>query len=208
MTLGFKQFFPWHTKANPAPTYFREKILAGVGKQIVDFTADGYPIIQDIDPRFPLYKDIAIDFNSKGEVTKDEKTLVQYNPKLHTIREGNRWKVGDLMHMAYGVRTKNYQQFNKDIPELARVKSVQNIEIFFFDCAESNIMSATINIDGNQKWSGWVNLKTGVNDCSEFDRAFIEKIAINDGFSDSKDFFRWFNKDFSGQLIHWTALRY
>jgi len=27
MILGFKQYFPWHTDKNPAPTNFREKII-------------------------------------------------------------------------------------------------------------------------------------------------------------------------------------
>jgi hypothetical protein len=35
-----------------------------------------------------------------------------------------------------------------------------------------------------------------------------EQLAINDGFETVEHFFRWFNEDFSGKIIHWTDLRY
>jgi len=136
MVLGFKQKFPWGE-----PTYFREKILAGVGYG---------PIVS--------------------------------LPKIHTIRAGNRWRAGDKIHMAYGVRTKNYEQFNKGIPELAFVKSVQKIEMWWD-------RSLYILIDGKY-----------------FED--METLSINDGFNDVMDFQKWFNKKFTGQIIHWTNFRY
>lgn len=157
MVLGFKQFFPWHTEKNPAPTYFKEKILASVDD--VWSTKDG-------------------SFKARN--------ISLYHPKLHTIRAGSRWKAGDILHMAYGVRTKNYQQFNKGIPELERVKSVQKIEIIrdpYFGCI--------IQVDNRQ-----------------LGMAEIVDLITNDGFESPDDFLKWFSKDFTGYLIHWTDLKY
>lgn len=188
MTLGFKEFFPWSTKDNPAPTYFREKILASAGYMWLTMIypqGKGKPVIE------------GESFAKKG--------CILHQKKLHTIRAGSRWKAGDIMHMAYGVRTKNYQQFNKGIPELERVKSVQKIEIKYLTPSEKKSMEGTsyynpeIYIDG------------------KFFRNY-NMIAINDGFTNDPDlrygkdaveyFLRWFSKDFTGQIVHWTDLRY
>lgn len=157
MILGFKQYFPWHTEKNPAPTYFKEKIYAGV-------------------PSLRNQKMPEQWFPGAGELA----LTLTLDPKIHTFREGNRWKAGDLMHMAYGVRTKNYQQFNKSMPELQRAKSVQKIEIIrdpHFGCI--------IQVDNRQ-----------------LGMAEIVDLITNDGFDNSDDFLKWFKKDFVGQIVH------
>jgi len=110
-----------------------------------------------------------------------------YSPKIHTIRTGTRWKAGTKIHMAYGVRTKHYEQFNKYIPELEECISVQNIEMKL----DPGCLLVTVCVDGRFLGLGE-----------------IEKLAINDGFDDINDFFEWFNGDFTGQIIHWTNFRY
>ena len=50
-------------------------------------------------------------------------------PKIHTIRAGSRWHQGMSIQMAYGVRTKKYDQFNKGIEGLQICTGVQNIKI-------------------------------------------------------------------------------
>ena len=90
------------------PTYFREKIILGstgakpCTKVLCDFTEGFHKFAK-----------------------------IEIYPKLHTIRldPHNRWKAGRSIQMAYGVRTKNYNNFNKGIPELETCVSVQNIEI-------------------------------------------------------------------------------
>lgn len=145
MILGFKKKFPWGK-----PTYFKEKILAGVGRG---------PIVS--------------------------------MPKIHTIRKGGRWDVGDTIHMAYGVRTKGYEQFNRMLPDLTKVKSVQKIEMDWSKTSTSmaNGPLLRIKIDG---------------------KVFMNHLVLsrNDGFDSYDDFRRWFNKDFKGQIIHWTDFRY
>jgi len=36
----------------------------------------------------------------------------------------------------------------------------------------------------------------------------IEQLAINDGFNDIHDFFRYFDKQFIGEILHFTSLKY
>lgn len=36
----------------------------------------------------------------------------------------------------------------------------------------------------------------------------ILELAVNDGFDSDEKFFKWFDKDFDGWLIHWTDKRY
>ena len=105
--------------------------------------------------------------------------------KKHTIREDahNRWKEGMKMHMATGVRTKKYNQFNEDT-----CKSIQEIEII----RTSDYLEKTIiKIDGR-------NLTQDE----------VQQLAWNDGFDNLIDFWMWFADGFKGKIIHWTEMRY
>jgi uncharacterized protein YqfB (UPF0267 family) len=105
--------------------------------------------------------------------------------KIHTIREDahNRWKIGMKMHMATGVRTKNYNQFQE-----MKCMSIQGIEI----TRVSDYLNDTIvTVDGRKLI------------LSE-----IQQLAWNDGFENLIDFWMWFDKDFKGKIIHWTDFRY
>lgn len=133
-------------------------------------------------------------------------------PKIHTIRQGNRWKSGNSIQMATGVRTKNYFQFNGDGIGLDICKKVQSIEIFrvddlprslYDDCVyvvdvyceplkETFQMSYRVQVDGR-----FLKVEE------------IRQLSINDGFVNPEEMFDWFgNKDFQGQLIHWTDAVY
>lgn len=108
-----------------------------------------------------------------------------YVPKKHTIRHGKRWFAGRKLHLAIGVRTKNYLQFNKNIKGLEVCKSVQDIKITHQGGA------MYVEVDGKHLPSDKV-----------------KELAINDGFDTLEDFMEWFNTDFEGQIIHWTDLKY
>ena len=164
MTLGFKQKFPWGE-----PTYFREKILAGVG--IVSINGDNI---------------------SDGPIMKDG-----FKPKIHTIRAGNRWKTGNKIHMAYGVRTKKYDQFNKGITELETCISTQTIKLWITGSL------GQYKEDGKREEIIYLN--------AVVDGKIIQQpklLVHNDGFDSIYQFARWFNEPFEGQLIHWTNFRY
>lgn len=108
-------------------------------------------------------------------------------PKTHTIRKGRRWKAGDKIHMATGVRTPKYTQFNKGLAGLDTVISVQEIQI-------KNMFNDRdgIFVDGRK-----------------LDDKEIILLAMNDGFNSVDELWDWFPmQDFEGQIIHWTSLKY
>jgi predicted patatin/cPLA2 family phospholipase len=113
--------------------------------------------------------------------------------KIHTIREDkfDRWprflknKRMPKIHMATGVRTKKYNCFAKKF-----VQSIQKIEIHWI-VADERMKVPNIYVNGK-------NLNS----------LEIFAIAVNDGFESTEQFFKWFNKDFTGKIIHWTDFRY
>lgn len=116
--------------------------------------------------------------------------LAGFKPKLHTIRSGKKWKPNKIIHMAVGVRTSNYKQFNKGLHSLSVCKGVQYVEIIW-------------QKKGGKKYPEiFVDKKKIVN------KKKLELIAINDGFESINDFFKWFNEDYKGKIIHWTDLKY
>lgn len=108
--------------------------------------------------------------------------------KIHTIRddEHDRWKPGMTMHMATGVRTKNYNQFHTAI-----VISVQRILIY------------------PTPWEMIVIWDGDTHTCLCEDN--IKLLAKHDGFDSTALFWLWFSKNHNGKpkkLIHWTNLTY
>ncbi|HDZ27073.1 hypothetical protein LCGC14_0500980 [marine sediment metagenome] len=104
--------------------------------------------------------------------------------KIHTIREDvyNRWEPKRKIHFASGVRTKNYNEFMTGY-----CTGVQKISISWHDGTPYPL----IYIEGNY-----------------FPLSRHEEFAKNDGFDSVEDFYKWFNKDFRGNIIHWTNLIY
>jgi len=123
-------------------------------------------------------------------------SLDSFNRKIHTIRadEHDRWKPGMNIHFMTGVRTKKAYRFAPIVP----VVSVQRIEIKLMlmastdHCWVSNDKIFKVLIDGRA-------LK----------KTEIVRLASNDGFLLTSEFFEWFGyQDFTGKLIHWTDKRY
>ena len=106
--------------------------------------------------------------------------------KIHTFREDkkNRWKKGNKIHGATGVRTKRYKQFFEDV-----CKSTQKIVMKYVD--KNEYVDLEITVD---------NYKL-----TPAEKAIL---AVNDGFETFDDFKKWFDKDFKGKIIHWTDYRY
>jgi len=108
--------------------------------------------------------------------------------KIHSIRAGDRWRPGMSIQMAYGVRTKQYEQFNALVRhELEHCKSVQQLFMT------------------NYQW-----LEVFVGD-RELSPPEINDLLKNDGLT-RKQFYDWFfprgKKIFSGQIVHWTDFKY
>ena len=114
--------------------------------------------------------------------------------KMHTIREDKkrRWKVGNDIHFATRIRTKNYNQFHK-----SRCKKIDDIEIIWNHPFRADFNSSScVMIDSKGYFSVIVNGK-------RLGYSEISNLAKNDGFDNVEDFAEWFNSDFNGRLIHW-----
>lgn len=131
-----------------------------------------------------------------GEPTEFERKII-YFLKVHTIRNGQRWKAGNTIQMATGVRTKSYYQFNNGgYCGLDKVKSVQRIDIIFR--SPEVIM---IFIDRKLMYCR--------NRAIEFQKMWFLDFLQNDGFDNADQFWKWFTIPVrNGQLIHWTDLKY
>ena len=113
------------------------------------------------------------------------------SPKIHTIREdkADLWKPGRKIHPVVFNRTKNRFQF----APVLECKSVQGIEIEYINDGNDVI----ITIDGKY----FFNSLSGIN-------KGIDELATNDGFLSPLYFFMFFNKDFTGKIIHFTDFEY
>lgn len=108
-------------------------------------------------------------------------------PKLHTIRQDldNEWSAG------------------KDIQPVVHLNSIDE-----FQFAPSMTCTAVqrIHID----YSGLIkeNGPAVFIDYELLDQQTVALLAINDGFPTIEDFFLYFDGEFTGNLIHWTPVRY
>ncbi|HFG0576724.1 hypothetical protein [Flavobacterium psychrophilum] len=115
------------------------------------------------------------------------------NPKLHTLRDDlkDRWHESIMIDYFINVRTKNMFRFAPRVP----VVSTQEV---FMTHYHSDIIQITID------------------DKELVSYAERLKFAINDGFDNWEDFFKFFypkiksapEELYKPKLIHWTDLRY
>lgn len=122
-------------------------------------------------------------------------------PKIHTIREDktNRWKAGMKIDFFINVRKKDMFRF---APVLS-VVSVQEIQILH----SGDYIYVII---GDKEERMWCNHKSLDSDfyTTEVDCPMTYQLSQNDGFDTIEDFFAYFNKDFTGKIIHWTDKKY
>lgn len=110
-------------------------------------------------------------------------------PKIHTIRADphDRWITGRLIHFVVFNRSPNRFQFAPVLP----VKGIQKIEIEWFK------KEPIVVIDRNCFYNPFAGIDHG-----------MELLARNDGFASVEDFFKYFNTNYDGKIIHWTDYRY
>jgi len=111
---------------------------------------------------------------------------IQDGSKIHTIREDrpNRWKAGNSIQMATGVRTSKYNMF-----QAGKCVSTQEIVIWWGD--PHIYQHPAIQVDGYV-------LKPDE----------VVRLSENDGFILLEDLYKWFSENFTGKIIHWTDKRY
>ncbi len=154
--ITFSRFFPAYHPRKGEPTYFIEKIWAGLAD-----TTDRMQGAVDMD--FHEY------YNCQS-------------PKWHTIRAGNRWKVGDMFSPRYW-SGKPYCSKQEFITEPLEIKKIWTFEI-----------GTTGTYALNEDYSISLTAKQ------------VIEIATNDGLH-VNDFFAWFEKSkkpFYGQIICWN----
>lgn len=117
----------------------------------------------------------------------------EVKPKIHTIRrdEKNRWKPGTKIDFFINCRQKNMFRFAPVLP----VMSIQKIEIVYYTDRE------VLREDLPPK-------KAVAIDDRRLKEEEIELLAKNDGFDSVEEFFKYFNDDFEGKIIHWTDFKY
>ena len=165
------------------PTYFAENIIAGL-------PLPDYKIMTLMD----LMGDV-VEYTSAEFYAGSCNPLFNHVPKLHTIREdkNNLWAAGKLIHPVINNRTANRFQF----APVMKCVSVQEIRIKWHDPTHT----------APERWCNvLISTDWGAFDLLSFED--INKLAINDGFDNEKAFFAYFNKDFTGKIIHWTDLKY
>lgn len=111
--------------------------------------------------------------------------LGDFDPKVHTIRAGNRWKVGDWFQPAI---------WGDDInPKSGRSGPYQSKQIHFAP-----------PIQVKKIWGFEIKDENALLNGAFQDSYLLNEIAVNDGL-DYKDLLQWFRfpKPFAGQIICW-----
>jgi len=110
----------------------------------------------------------------------------KFRPKIHTLREDHkgRWSAGKLIHMVID----NRRPTMRSIAPVITCTGVQKVSIIYSVYAHCH---PKVEIDGVE-----LKIKT------------LRKLVANDGFESLTDFFAYFNKDWTGKIIHWTNFRY
>lgn len=176
--ITFSRVYPSYHPRKGEPTYFVEKIWKSMLDQNIDFA--NY-----------LYDTGKLKLLGKYQYADDAIYKVDNEtPKHHTIRAGNRWKVGDKFSPRVW-SGKPYQSKQITIAPDIEIKKVWNIKIE--NCGFYGLLS----INGIEFYSQTSTEREGE------DR--IEKLAANDGLT-SNDLLDWFQfpKDVEGQIICWN----
>lgn len=189
MTLSFST--RWPEKMGPRyagkRNYFANKIIKWCWQNIPEET--NYLIQNRTKEEEELFDRV----DPFGNLTVYQTEMLK--PKIHTIREDSkdRWRAGVNIHPVINNRTKDRFQF----APVMEVKSIQNIEIIYDEeICNAHGVEPVIKIDGRA-------INFHYDDIDEYDN-----LAVNDGFESVHQFCSWFDKDFTGKIIHWTDFKY
>lgn len=161
--LTFSRFYPAYHPKKGLDTFFPEKIIVSIGME------DEYISQQ----KFPWMNDFSLGLD---------------DPKHHTIRAGNRWKVGDWFSPRVW-SDKPYRSKQIEFAPPIQVKKVWPITI-----RPHKEHGFVIHIKDRYvaDWEGTANITQS-------------ELAKNDGL-EKDDLLRWFRvpKPFTGQIICWN----
>ena len=109
--------------------------------------------------------------------------------KKHTIRIGNRWKVGDIASIREWIGRPYHQ------PGQETIKDVEIVKLWDFE-------HRPYTVEQLESMTGPWSYKPYLIDGCRASAGDEYNIALNDGL-DYLDFQNWFNKPFKGQIICW-----
>ena len=129
--------------------------------------------------------------------------------KIHTIREDgpDRWKAGNKIHFATGVRTKRYKQFMQgacvSVQAISLVNHGNHVYCRIQTGANRYIHNDCVEYEHIKWYSGHLKKQIG--------GGLLGDLCKNDGL-DWEEFKKWFvpkqGNKFTGKIIHWTNFRY
>jgi hypothetical protein len=113
--------------------------------------------------------------------------------------KSDRWKPNRIIHMFYNVRQKGMRLIAPVVP----CTSIQRIKIKWHYNKDNTVVRVIIEDShfGCVVWNKGHKKYPIITD-------ELHNLAFNDGFDSVEDFFKWFNKDFTGKIIHWTNFKY
>lgn len=181
--ITFSRVFPAKHPRKGEPTYFIEKVWKY--------------FLEKSSPVFPYWM-------NKHELKIDIRNCYDFDPKHHTIRAGNRWKVGDK----FSPRIWSGQPYRSKQIQFAPDMEIKKIW---------DITITTEDDDGENDWSFFnINGKHHTAYSEEYASLELKALAKNDGLS-LNDFYNWFSlertqkqrlekepKIFNGQIICWN----
>ena len=173
---------------NRKPTYFVEKIWESILRNGVECN------LNDLTKYLKKFSEVA------------NYVVGTHKAKIHSIRtdESNRWEEGKKIHCKQWSGRPYHSKNMQFAPEFDCV-STQEINFYWYKGSflrDGYEQKCVILLDGK-------TLTATFNHCQiNFLSTEIEQLAFNDGFDSVKDFFKYFDKNFEGKIIHWTDFKY
>jgi hypothetical protein len=181
--ITFSRVFPkYHPKAGQ-PTFFENKIWNVLD---INSTDVNYDSLFELNPKlnhyvlWPFWDSIKLKYSQFDQWELIESNYSLSDQKHHTIRNGNRWKVGDKFSPRVW-SDKPYKSKQIIIAPDIEVKKVWEIELII-----RGDFKELIFLNDSQR------------------NVPLEEVAKNDGLL-VNDLLNWFNKPFKGQIISWRS---
>lgn len=185
MNLGFSTLFPYDKKdIGGQPTNFIKKIWKG----IIDNDL-GLEEIKD----YWYYSDNHLDNISWDKEIIFDTPCSLCNGKIHTIRSDkkNRWNKGKIIHFKYW-EGRPFHSNNVTFAPIIHCTGKERIIIVHPD-------------KGTTKFHPYVIIG---EEHIFFGDKRLHELAVNDGFDNVYEFFKYFDEYYEGFIIHWTNKRY
>lgn len=183
--ITFSRYFPAHHPRKGKPTNFVEKIFTSF-RETVHFRPNE-PTHFYVDPQNLYELNKHLPFNLISDFVKEIGNYSdKFDPKFHTIRAGNRWKVGDK----FSPRVWSGKPYRSK--QIIIAPDIEVKKVWKFDIENKDVfIDSQIVFDSE---SGFIEKSKMIN-----------AVAFADGLT-VENFTAWFQypKPFSGQIISWN----